>query len=198
MSVQPRGVYRFPDRGQVFPLFTFGDNTMSIEKSRPPPRRASLESEEERAWVGFYQRVGRDPAIASEVLAQLESDPEMKRSHLALYLCCRESLRQHKARQARHKRIGQFVRWLCVGLFIQPLRALQKLWRHGSDIAVECLPDVAKEPAVAQVRRLAREAELQTARTTFNQRTAASSAEQAPASTETQAAPSAKTTRTAA
>ena len=60
MSVQPRGVYRFPDRGQVFPLFAFGDNTMSIEKSRPRPRRSSLESEEERAWVGFYQRVGRD------------------------------------------------------------------------------------------------------------------------------------------
>lgn len=167
---------------------------MSIEKSRPRPRRASLETEEERAWVGFYQRVGRDPAIASEVLVQLESDPEMKRSHLALYLCCRESLRQQKARQLRHKRIGQFVRWLCVELVIQPLRDLQKLWRHGSDIAVECLPDVPKEPAVAQVRRLARKAEFQTARTTFNQRPASS----APASTEAQAAPSAKTTRTAA
>ena len=171
---------------------------MSIEKSHPRPRRSSLESEEERAWVGFYQRVGRDPAIASEVLTLLESDPEMKRSHLALYLCCRESLRQHKARQVRHKRIGQFVRWLCVGLFIQPLRDLQKLWRHGSDIAVECLPEVSKEPAVAQVRHLAREAEFQTARTAFNQRTAASAAEQVPASTETQAAPSAKPALTAA
>ena len=171
---------------------------MSVEKSRPRPRRTSLESEEERAWVGFYQHVGRNPAIAGEVLVQLESDPEMKRSHLALYLCCKESLRQHKARQARNKRIGQFVRWLCVGLFIQPLRDLQKLWRHGGDIAVECLPEVAKEPAVAQVRRLAREAEFQTARSTFNQRTASSAAEQAPASTETQVAPSAKTTLTAA
>ena len=171
---------------------------MSIEKSHPRPRRSSLDSEEERAWVRFYQRVGRDPAIASEVLAQLESDPEMKRSHLALYLCCRESLRQHKSHQARNKRIGQLVRWLCIELFIQPLRDLQKLWRHGSDIAVECLPDLAKEPAVAQVRRLAREAEFQTARTTFNQRTASSADEQAPISTETQVLPSAKTTRTAA
>ena len=171
---------------------------MSIEKSRPRPRRASLESEEERAWVGFYQRVGRDSAIASEVLAQLESDPEMKRSHLALYLCCRESLRQDKTRQARHKRIGQFVRWLCVGLFIQPLCGLQKLWRHGSDIAVECLPDVAKESAAAQVRRPTREAVFQMACTTFNQRTVASAAEQVPASTETQAPPSAITMPTAA
>jgi len=171
---------------------------MSIEKPRPRPRRSSLESKEERAWVGFYQRVGRDPAIATEVLTQLESDPELKRSHLALYLCCRESLRQHKARQARNKRIGQFVHWLCIVLFIQPLRGLQKLWRHGSDIAVECLPDGAKEPVVAPVRRLARKAEFQATRTAFEQRTAASATEQVPASTETQAAPSAKTTRTAA
>ena len=55
-----------------------------FEKSRPRPRRSGIESEEERAWVGFYQRVGRDPAIATEVMAQLESDPEMKRTHLAL------------------------------------------------------------------------------------------------------------------
>jgi hypothetical protein len=65
---------------------------MSLEKPRPRPRRSGIESEEERAWVGFYRRVGRDPAIATEVMAQLESDPEMKRTHLALYLCCKESL----------------------------------------------------------------------------------------------------------
>ena len=93
---------------------------MSLAKPRPRSRRSSIETEEERAWVGFYRRVGRDPAIATEVIAQLESDPEMKRSHLALYLCCKESLRRHKARQARHQRIGQFVRWLWHGLLLQP------------------------------------------------------------------------------
>lgn len=193
MSVQPRGVYRFPDRGQVFPLFTFGDNTMSIEKTRPRPRRSSFESEEERAWVGFYQRVGRDPAIASEVLAQLESDTEMKRSHLALYLCCRESLRQHKARQARHKRIGQFIRRLCIGLFIQPLRNLQTIWRHGSDLAFECLPEAAKEPAAVQVRRLPRKSGFATARTAFERQVTL-----APAATEDQASSADKAPRTAA
>src|SRR5574338_572614 len=147
MFVQPRGVHRLPDQGQVFPLFVFGENIMSLEKPRPRPRRSGIESEEERAWVGFYQRVGRDPAIATEVMAQLESDPEMKRTHLALYLCCKESLRQHKARQARNKRIGQFVRWLCHGLFVQPLHSLQKGLRHGSDIAVECLPEGVNVPA---------------------------------------------------
>ena len=53
---------------------------MSLEKSHPRPRRSGIKYEEERAWVGFYQRVGRDPAIATEVMAQIESDPEMKRT----------------------------------------------------------------------------------------------------------------------
>ncbi len=83
---------------------------MSPEKPRPRARRCGIEFEEERAWVGFYKRVGRDQAIAAEVMAQLEADVDMKRTHLALYLCCKESLRVHKARQARSKRIGQFVR----------------------------------------------------------------------------------------
>ncbi|HQV14289.1 MAG TPA: hypothetical protein PK620_05195 [Denitromonas sp.] len=170
---------------------------MPLDKSRPRPRRASLESEEERTWVGFYQRVGRDPAIASEVLTQLESDPEMKRSHLALYLCCKESLRQHKARQARNKRIGQFVRWLCIGLFIEPLRNLLRMWRQSSDLAVECLPEVGKEAAVPQVRRLVRKGEFATARTAFEQQ-AVSATEPVPAFTETQASANAKTSRTAA
>ena len=47
---------------------------MSPERPRPHARRSGIELEEERAWVGFYQRVGRDPAIAAEVMAQLEAD----------------------------------------------------------------------------------------------------------------------------
>lgn len=171
---------------------------MPVEKSRPRPRRTSLESEEERAWVAFYRRVGRDSAIASEVLAQLESDPEMKRSHLALYLCCKESLRQHKARQARDKRIGQFVRWLCIGLFLRPLHSLQRMWRQSSDLAVECLPEVAKEPAVPQVRRLVRKSEFATARTAFEQQAVSPAVEPVPASADPQASVSVKTSRTAA
>jgi len=44
----------------------------------PPPRakRCGVEFEVERAWVTFYRRVGRDTAIASEVLAQLEAVPQ--------------------------------------------------------------------------------------------------------------------------
>lgn len=127
---------------------------MSPEKPRPRTRRPGVEFEEERAWITFYRRVGQDTAIATEVLAQLEADPEMKRSHLALYLCCKESLRMHEALQARNKRIGQFVRWLCHGLFIAPARALLRALHLGSDLAVECLPEPAKEAARTEAQLL--------------------------------------------
>jgi len=85
---------------------------MSPEKPRPRAKRCGIEFEEERAWVGFYKRVGRDPAIAAEVMAQLEADVDMKRTHLALYLCCKESLRVHKARQARKVHRASKARWV--------------------------------------------------------------------------------------
>ena len=171
---------------------------MSLEKSHPRHRRSGIESEEERAWVGFYQRVSREPAIATEVMIQLESDPEMKRTHLALYLCCKESLRQHKIRQVRNKRIGQFVRWLSHSLFVRPLRSLQKGLRDGRDMAVECLPEAVKEPAVAQVRRLARDVDFSAARSVFEQQTGQPVTDPVPASTETQSSPGSKKARATA
>jgi hypothetical protein len=81
---------------------------MSFDQPKVRTKRSGIEHEEERAWVGFYQRVRSDAAIATEVMAQLDADPEMKRRHLALCLCCKQSLRTHKARQQRDKRIGQF------------------------------------------------------------------------------------------
>jgi hypothetical protein len=140
---------------------------MSPEKPRPRARRCGIEFEEERAWVGFYKRVGRDPSIAVEVMAQLEADVDMKRTHLALYLCCKESLRAHKARQVRNKRIGQFVRGLGQVLLVRPMLGLRTWLRHGGDIAVECLPDTRKEPALQQVRRLGRDAEFAAAQASF-------------------------------
>ena len=142
---------------------------MSPEKPRPRARRCGIEFEEERAWVGFYKRVGRDPAIAAEVMAQLEADVDMKRTHLALYLCCKESLRVHKARQARNKRIGHFVRGLGHALLVRPMLGLRTRLRHGGDIALECLPDTRKEPALQQVRRLGRDAEFAAAQAAFEQ-----------------------------
>ena len=150
---------------------------MSLEKTHTHTRRASVAHEEEKAWVTFYKRVGNDVDLATEVLAQLDSDPDMKRSHLALFLCCKESLRTHKARQARNKQIGQFVRWFCnglfTGLFVQWPNALRRSLRRGGDIAAECLPvigkDAGKEPALAKASQLAREPSFATAQADFHQ-----------------------------
>lgn len=167
---------------------------MSLEKPHPRTRRPSIEHEEERAWVSFYKRVGNDLALATEVLAQLDSDPDMKRSHLALYLCCKESLRTHKARQARNKRIGLFVRWLCGGLvdrlFVQWPQALRRGLRQGGDIAVECLLEAGKEPAMAQARQLTQEPTFATAQADFRQQRTSLSAE--PAATASAAGESAQ------
>lgn len=140
---------------------------MTVYANRAKPRRSAIGVEEERAWVSFYRRAGKDPAIAAEVLAQLDTDAEMKREHLALYLCCRESLRLHQAREARNQRIGRFVRWLLGGLFVRfPADARRAIGR-GSDLAAACLPDSGAEPASAQVQRLAKSPKVRAARTAF-------------------------------
>ena len=138
---------------------------MSQDKSTRK-RRLGVDHAEEKAWVGFYRRVG-DPAIAAEILHELQSDPEMKRAHLALYLRCEESLRAQKARLARNKRIGQFVRMVCVAFLVSPARLAQRLIGHSRDIAIECLPDATAEPAARQVRKLTAEAEFAQEQSTF-------------------------------
>lgn len=140
---------------------------MSPSSLRPKPRRTSVATEEERAWISFYQRVGRDAALAAEVLAQLDADAEMKRMHLALYLSCRESLRSHAAREQRNERIGRFVRRMLHGLFVAMPRTVGRKLRRGGDIAVACLPEVDGEPALARVRRLASDPEFGAARGAF-------------------------------
>ena len=79
------------------------------------PYRTSVALEEERLWVGFYRRVA-NPAIAAEVIQHLDGDADQKRTHPALYLRCKESLRRKKARQARTKRIRSFMRRILGGL----------------------------------------------------------------------------------
>lgn len=179
---------------------------MSLEKPHTRAKRPSIEHEEERAWISFYKRVGNDLALATEVLAQLDSDPDMKRSHLALYLCCKESLHTHKARQARNRRIGQFVRWFCSGLFTQLLVQWPNAWRRslrqGGDIVTECLPetgrDVGKEPAMTKTRQLAQEPTFATAQADFRQQRTGVSAEPAAATSETDASAPSPAVRKAA
>src|SRR6218665_1325935 len=111
-----------------------------VAEKRPRPRRSGIEAEEERAWVEFYQRVRSDAVLAAEVLAQLDKDAEMKRSHLALYLSCKESLRREKAREARNKRIGYFVRQLAY-LPVAFWHGLRAIGGSSRDIAIEMLPE---------------------------------------------------------
>jgi hypothetical protein len=83
---------------------------MPSERSHSTPKRSGIEKEEERAWVSFYRRARRDAGVANEVLTQLEADPDSKRAHLALYLCCRNTLRRHRARQQRNRRAAQGIK----------------------------------------------------------------------------------------
>lgn len=137
---------------------------------RSRSRRFSVEFEEEKVWVSFYRCVV-DPGVAVEVMNQLESEPEMKRTHLALYLRCKESLRTEKARQVRNKRIGRFVRMLFHAVFAVPVIAIRRWLSRSGEIAVECLPEVSKEPATRRVGQLSKEAEFEQAKKKFTAQT---------------------------
>lgn len=140
---------------------------MSQERNRRNhPRRTSVAFEEDKAWIAFYRRTG-DPAIAAELIQHLDADPEVKRAHPALYLRCKQTLRRNKERQARAKRIGQFVRMLIGGVVATPLMALRRMLHSGRDIAMECLPETQAEPAARRVKRLAAESEFGNQRKDF-------------------------------
>lgn len=142
---------------------------MLTDRPFPAPRKAkrsAVEIEEERAWVRFYRQVGQAD-IAAEVLAQLDTDAQARHDHLALYLSCRESLRAHKARTQRNKRIGQFVRQAGRVLVAEPLRALRQKTSRAIDLLVECLPEMRREPATAKVRQLRHDAEVARAHAEF-------------------------------
>ena len=126
------------------------------------PYRTSVALEEERLWVGFYRRVA-NPAIAAEVIQHLDGDADQKRSHPALYLRCKESLRKKKARQARTKRIRSFMRRILGGLLRHSESSLRPQLRHSAPIAVEGLPESMREPACAAVKSRPQTAELSAA-----------------------------------
>ncbi len=140
---------------------------MTAYATRAKPKRSALVIEEELAWVSFYRRARKYPAVAAEVLAQLDADPEMKREHLALYLCCRESLRLQQARALRHQRIGRFVRWLCGKLFVGAPKATGRALEEVRDLAIACLPDSGAEPAAAQVQRLTKDPKVRASRAAY-------------------------------
>ncbi len=129
-----------------------------MSNDKPQPRfPAGINAEEKRAWASFYARVGKDPLLAAELIAELNSDIELKRMHLALYLCSREAIRVHQSRQTGNLRIAHALRWLFRAVFVIPARLLATGLRHGTDIALASLPEEAqREPAIRQVKRIER------------------------------------------
>lgn len=152
------------------------------------PKRSAVAIEEDRAWVRFYRQVG-NPNVAAEVVSQLDADAQARHEHLALYLRCRESLRAHKARARRNKRIGQFVRLGCRLLIAAPWHALRQGTARTLDLLVECLPRLRQEPATAKVRQLRRDAAIEQAHASFDTKPA----ESLPPDTTAQAADAART-----
>jgi hypothetical protein len=161
---------RFPN-GDGVPLSLSEDAMSQVKPRSSRSRRFGVDFEEEKVWISFYRGVG-NPAIAVEVMNQLDIDEEMKRRHLALYLRCKESLRMQKSRQARNKRIGQFVRMVCHAVLVVPFATILKWLRLSRDLGVECLPEVRKEPAVRQVGHLSKEAEFAQAQSSFDDQAA--------------------------
>ncbi len=110
--------------------------------------------EEERVWVQFYRHAG-DPAVAADLIEQLESDREIKAKHFGLYLRCRQSLKREKARRARAQFVAHGFRVLAKVLIgwpaevirdgLQFLGAVSVAWAASSD-----------EPAVRQMRKIRR------------------------------------------
>ena len=123
------------------------------------PYRTSVALEEERLWVGFYRRVA-NPAIAAEVLQHLDGDADQKRSHPALYLRCKESLRKKKARQARTKRIRSLMRRILGGLLRHSESNPRPQPRHSASIVVEGRSGSMREPAQHSVKNRPQTSEL--------------------------------------
>ena len=106
--------------------------------------RSSVALEEETVWVAFYRRVA-DPAIAAQVIEQLDADADLKRTHPALYLRCKESLRKNKARLARTKRIRGLLRRMLRALRNGDKSRARSPLRHGTRVVVEALPKMTEE-----------------------------------------------------
>lgn len=131
------------------------------------PNRASVAFVEEQAWVGFYKRIN-DPAVAAEILEYFNADPDAKRIHPALFLRAKESIRRDQSRQIRARRIGSFVRMAFNLAIVEPVLAIHNMLKGGQEIAVQCLPEIAVEPAVRRIKKLSKKPEFAAQRSQFS------------------------------
>ena len=116
-------------------------------------------ADEDRAWAQLYASVG-PAATAEEVVKQLDADAEARRSHLALYLRAKTTLRERRVAEVRNQRIGAFARSVVAIVVVGHIRLLRSLLSTGSDVAVEMLPRARRDPAKARVSTLTRDPEF--------------------------------------
>ena len=129
---------------------------------------------EEHAWDTLY-RTKHDPTAATEVVEYLDSEPEVRKSHLGLYLCCRQTVRAHEARRVRTQRIAAFLQLALHLVLVVPLRVVIRALRGSGDVAVELMPQVPapatvlpkSEPATRRIRKLVKRGEFAQAKQAF-------------------------------
>ena len=137
------------------------------ESAQPPaqfnPGSNRRTADEDRAWAQLYASVGQ-AATAEEVVKQLDADAEARRSHLALYLRAKTTLRERRVADTRNQRIAAFVRTFARSVVaivvVGPFRLLRSLLSTGSDVAVEMLPPARRDPAMARVSTFTRDPEF--------------------------------------
>lgn len=130
------------------------------------PRSTRRTAEEDRAWAQLYASVGQ-ASTAEEVVKQLDADAEARRSHLALYLRAKTTLRERRIADARSQRIASSVRTfarsvaaIVVAGPLHLLRLLRSLLSTGSDVAVETIAPTRRDRAKARVSNLTRDPEF--------------------------------------
>lgn len=132
---------------------------MSLSQDKTLPRPYRRIAEEDRAWSHLY-RSARDPAVAAEVVQHLHNDAEAARRHLALYLCCRQTLRAHKARIKRKQRIGRVLRRFINAIASTPAAVVRKLVRGNDYGSVKANSSLAAPQAVSRIRQMPGRIEL--------------------------------------
>lgn len=142
-----------PAREPLLPAFDLG---VIVEKEQRRINKSArwTSREEEKVWVGFYRRVA-DPAVAADLIEQMEADREVKARHLGLYLRCRQSLRQDKVRRARARAVASMSQAIVHVACIRPLSVLGALWHFAGDVVNAWLMP-SDEPAVRQMRKIQR------------------------------------------
>lgn len=125
-------------------------------------RVAPYRSAEDRAWDALYRSVN-DPSTAAEVVEIFDADPDVRKSHLALYLRCRQTVRAMEQRRMRIERVAAFLQIAFLFVIARPFVGLIRLFRGGTDVAIEMMPKGRRqvsgsnknlEPAARRVKKL--------------------------------------------